>query len=160
VVLSLREKTPAVPKRASESSCDLSTDYTPYLVPLVDFKMSKTTKKPEAKPDDVEKEDGDKAEAEGDSKLSAEALKAKKAAEAVTDHHSEREGSDMASALAAERSLPVFEPKEITFTGTISSDDMAAIMEECDMTKEEADALLKRAGGNLEQALELFVTAQ
>ena len=118
--------------------------------------MENTTEK-ETPNEVTEKEnEGDEREA---SKLDAEAAKAAKAAEAVTDHVAEREGGDMASAVEAERSLPVHKPAESSFTGSINPDDLAVVMDEFDMSKDDADALLKRADGSLEKALELFVNS-
>ena len=97
-------------------------------------------------------------EKEESSKLDAEAAKAAKATEAVTDHVAEREGGDIASAVEAEQSLSEYKPKESSFTGSINAEDLAVVMEECDMSKDDADTLLKRADGSLEKALELFVT--
>ena len=117
--------------------------------------MKSTTEK-ETSNDKTETENEE--EKEEASKLDAEAAKAAKAAEAVTDHVAEREGGDIASAVEAEQSLPEYKPKEGSFTGSITAEDLAVVMEECDMSKDDADTLLKRADGSLEKALELFVT--
>ena len=105
----------------------------------------------------AEKEEPGEEKAAEEEELDAEALKAKKAAEAVTDHISEKEGGDLASAVEAERSLTLHKPKESAFKGTINAEDLAVVMDECDMSKEDADALLKRGYGSLEKSLELFV---
>ena len=110
------------------------------------------------KADKAEKEEPGEEKAAEEEELDAEALKAKKAAEAVTDHISEKEGGDLASAVEAERSLTLHQPKESAFTGTINAEDLAVVIDVCDMSKEDADALLKRGDGSLEMALELFIT--
>ena len=106
--------------------------------------------KPEAASEAVEEKVVDK-----------EAAEAKKAAEAVTSYRAEKESNNVADAVAAEQSLPAVEPKKgSTFAGEISKDDLTAVMEECDLVKEDAEALLKRADGSLQKAVEFFLADQ
>lgn len=102
---------------------------------------------------------GSSSSSSGSKNLDKEAARAKKEQEAVTDYHFEKESRNIAAATEAFNSLPPLEPKKASaFTGKIADEDLAAVMEECDLIKEDAEALLKRADGSLQKAIELYIS--
>lgn len=109
--------------------------------------------------EDVESDIG---ESEKRKKVDKDAAKAAKATEAVTDYHFEKESRNIQAATEAMNSLPTVESKKAaaTFTCTIADEDVTSIMEECDLAREEAEPLLRKAEGSLQKAMEIFVSGE
>ena len=80
------------------------------------------------------------------------------ATEAVTDHHTEREG-DIAKAQKALESVSetTAAAKTELWTGTIPPEDLQIVMDECDLTREMATQLLQENTGNVLASLKSYV---
>ena len=119
--------------------------------------MAKEAEEP-TKGDEKEPETGSSDQSE-DTKKDKDAAKAAKATEAVTDFHFEKESQNIQAATEAMNSLPPVESKKAasSFTGELAAEDVNVLMEECDMAREEAEPLLRKAEGSLQKAMDIFV---
>jgi len=93
-------------------------------------------------------------------KESAETAKARKAADSVTDFHIEKE-IDMKKAVAAVAALGSSDrAKKDTnlFDGELKAADVTTLVEECDMSKEQAEKFLRQNQGVLATALKSYLT--
>lgn len=82
--------------------------------------------------------------------------------EAVTDFHHEEEvdiGKAQA-ALNAVTSSSAAAPAKVLFTGTLAQEDVALVMDECDLTKEQATQLLQENEGKVGLSLKAFISEQ
>lgn len=77
--------------------------------------------------------------------------------DSVTDFHEEKE----ADASKAQANLESLNKKaaetEAATAVVLQADDIASLEQECDLTKETAESLLRRHGGNLSAALAAFI---
>jgi len=86
-----------------------------------------------------------------------EAQKAAKAAASITDYFTEKDG-DTKKAAAAVASLAADEKKETgLFEGELADKDVAVIVEETDLAKDQAEKLLRRNNGSVVDALQAFI---
>jgi len=108
----------------------------------------------------ADKKEDTEVEEENESKnddRDKESAKARKATESITNYHMEKE-IDAAKAAAAVAQLGSSKKKaEDDFSGEIKGTDVAIIVDECDLPKDTAEKLLKKAGGDLKTALESFL---
>ena len=95
-------------------------------------------------------------ESSGGKRVNKDAEKAKKAASTITDFHREKEG-DLKKAAAAISTLDSSTVKEELFGGDIKDEDLNTIKDECELTKELAERLLRKNGGDLKKALLAYV---
>jgi len=92
-------------------------------------------------------------------KENAEAAKARKAADSVTDFHIEKE-IDLKKAVAAVAALgnsEIAKKDSNLFDGEIKAADVTALVEECDMSKEQAEKFLRQNQGVLATALKSYL---
>jgi hypothetical protein len=92
-------------------------------------------------------------------KENADAAKARKAAESVTDFHIEKEIA-MKDAVAAVQALGTSDSakkKENLFDGEIKAADVTTLVEECDMSKEQAERCLRQNQGVLAMAITSYL---
>ena len=92
-------------------------------------------------------------------KIDKEAAKARKAAESVTDYKAEKEIDlkKAAAAVAALSSNTAALKNEGLFQGDLVDTEVATIMDELDFDRENAEKFLRRNGGNLVQAVGLYL---
>eukprot|EP01038_Epipyxis_sp_PR26KG_P005942 gene5942-8190_t len=88
-----------------------------------------------------------------------EKLREAKGVDSVTDYVPEVETTDSEKALAAAAAVDVMNNAKATESAviTILEDDIKLIVDECEVTKEAAEALLRANGGILKSALISFV---
>jgi len=115
---------------------------------------------------DREEEEGvgnDEEVDDGGGKLSKEKERESKGVSAVTDFVQENEG-DMDKAQAALEAMAISaaaaEAAAALFTGTLAPEDLTLISEECELTKEAAEQLLRKNNGEVEKALRYFINNQ
>ena len=92
-------------------------------------------------------------------KENADAAKARKAAESITDFHIEKE-IDLKKAVAAVQALGSSDgtkKNDNFFSGEINAADVATLVEECDMSKEQAERCLRQNQGVLAAALTSYL---
>ena len=89
-------------------------------------------------------------------RVNKDAEKAKKAADTITDFVREKEG-DLKKAAAAISTLvdstTSKKKDELMFEGNIRDDDVLVIKDECDLSKELAERLLRKNEGDVKKAM-------
>jgi len=90
--------------------------------------------------------------------LSKEAVKARKAAEKVTEYIQEKESKDAMTAVRVVNSLAKFEPKDgELFAGDLRPEDVHVLVDELELNKEQSELLLRKSGGDFKLALAAFL---
>jgi len=103
---------------------------------------------------------GDEASCKKETKKeNADAAKARKAAESVTDYHIEKEIAmkDAVAAVQALGSSDSAKKNENLFDGEIKAADVTTLVEECDMSKEQAERCLRQNQGELATAITSYL---
>jgi hypothetical protein len=109
---------------------------------------------------DQETPDTAKVDDKTSKKENAEAAKARKAADSITDFHIEKE-IDLKKAAAAVAALGASETSKKNnanlFMGEINAADVTTLVEECDMSKEQAEKFLRQNEGSISKALVAYL---
>mmetsp|Transcript_32535 Transcript_32535/g.46941 ORF Transcript_32535/g.46941 Transcript_32535/m.46941 type:complete len:116 (+) Transcript_32535:46-393(+) len=93
--------------------------------------------------------------------VSKEKLREAKGVDSVTDYVTEKETTvDAAAATVALGSIDSAMQSKKQSSMKLSEEDIKVVMEECDMPKEAAEALLRGNDGVLKSALMAYVTGQ